>query len=126
MSVSPIFQDLIARDLPLASIFLDPNNPRFVGPNWQRIQDDKIDNDQVQEDARIKLIRDYGVEKLRMNMEVNGYLPIDRVIVRKFKDEKFVVLEGNRRICAARRPSYHTDLAELQCSTRLPLHQPSD
>jgi hypothetical protein len=48
------------------------------------------------------LIRDYGVEKLRMNMEVNGYLPIDRVIVRKFKDGKFAVLEGNRRICAGK------------------------
>ncbi|HUE00721.1 MAG TPA: hypothetical protein VMR62_14200 [Bryobacteraceae bacterium] len=48
------------------------------------------------------MIRDYGVDKLRMNMEVNGYLPIDRVIVRKFKEGKFVVLEGNRRICAAK------------------------
>jgi hypothetical protein len=102
MSIAPLFQDLIARELPLVSIFLDPNNPRFVGPNWQRVEDDKIDSEPVQEGARMVLIRDYGVEKLRMNMEVNGYLPIDRVIVRKFKDDKFVVLEGNRRICAAK------------------------
>lgn len=102
MPVSPIFQDLIPRDLPLESIFLDPNNPRFVGPNWQRVEDDKIDAESIQQSARMLLIRDYGVEKLRMNMEVNGYLPIDRVIVRKFKDDKFVVLEGNRRICAAK------------------------
>jgi len=101
MSIAPIFQDLVARDLPLESIFLDPNNPRFVGPNWQRIEDDQIDSESVQEKARRLLIAEYGVDKLRMNMEVNGYLPIDRVIVRKFKDSKFVVLEGNRRICAA-------------------------
>jgi len=37
-----------------------------------------------------------------MNMEVNGYLPIDRVIVREFSASKYVVLEGNRRICAAK------------------------
>lgn len=37
-----------------------------------------------------------------MNMEENGYLPIDRIIVREFKDGKYVVLEGNRRICAAK------------------------
>lgn len=102
MPVAPIFQDLIAREMPLTSIFLDPNNPRFVGPNWQRVEDDKIDSDPVQESARMLLIKNYGVEKLRMNMEVNGYLPIDRVIVREFKDGKFVVLEGNRRICAAK------------------------
>ena len=97
MPVAPIFQDLIARDVPLTSIFLDPNNPRFVGPSWQRIEDNDIDKEPVQENARMLLIKNYGVEKLRMNMEVNGYLPIDRVIVRKFKDDKFVVLEGNRR-----------------------------
>lgn len=102
MPISPIFQDLISRDLPLESIFLDPNNPRFVGPDWQRVEDDKIDTEPVQENARMRMVRDYGVDKLRMNMEVNGYLPIDRVIVRKFKEGKFVVLEGNRRICAAK------------------------
>lgn len=102
MPTSPIFQDLIPRDLPLGSIFLDPNNPRFVSTNWQRVQDDKIDTEAVQQNARMRLINEYGVEKLRMNMEVNGYLPIDRVIVRKFKEDKFVVLEGNRRIGAAK------------------------
>jgi hypothetical protein len=102
LAVSPIFQDLVPITLPLASIYLDPNNPRFVGPDSQEVQDDDIDNDAVQENARVLLIRDYGVEKLRMNMEINGYLPIDRVVVRKFKEDKFVVLEGNRRICAAK------------------------
>jgi hypothetical protein len=102
LPISPIFQDLVAQDLPLELIFLDPNNPRFVGPNWQRVEDDKIDTEPVQEGTRMLMIRDYGVDKLRMNMEVNGYLPIDRVIVRKFKEGKFVVLEGNRRICAAK------------------------
>ncbi len=86
MPVAPIFQDLIPRDLPLTSIFLDPNNPRFVGPNWQIVEDDDINKEPVQETARRLLIKNYGVEKLRMNMEVNGYLPIDRVIVRKFKE----------------------------------------
>lgn len=66
------------------------------------MQDDKIDTEAVQQNARMRLINEYGVEKLRMNMEVNGYLPIDRVIVRKFKEDKFVVLEGNRRIGAAK------------------------
>lgn len=102
MPAAPIFQDLVPITLPLTSIFLDPNNPRFVGPDSQQVQDADIDNETVQENARLLLIRDYGVEKLRMNMEVNGYLPMDRVVVRKLMEGKYVVLEGNRRICAAK------------------------
>ena len=36
------------------------------------------------------------------NIQINGFLPIDRVIVKKFAENKYVVLEGNRRICAAK------------------------
>jgi hypothetical protein len=102
MPGTAIYQDLEPLELPLASIFLDPNNPRFVGPNWQRIEDKDIDLEQIQENVRVQLVRSYGIDKLRMNMEVNGYLPIDRVVVRKFKPGRYVVLEGNRRICAAK------------------------
>ena len=98
----PIFQDLVPLTIPLTAIYLDPNNPRFTGPKSQTVADTDIDSEPVQENARILLVRDYGVEKLRMNMEVNGYLPMDRVVVRRFKTNKYVVLEGNRRICAAK------------------------
>jgi len=33
MPAAPIFQDLVPMTLSLTSIFLDPNNPRFVGPD---------------------------------------------------------------------------------------------
>jgi hypothetical protein len=93
---------LTPADVPLGNIFLDPNNPRFVTSNWEIIPDDKIDEANVQELARTRLINRFGIDKLRMNMEVNGFLPIDRVVVRQFKPDKYVVLEGNRRICAAK------------------------
>jgi hypothetical protein len=35
-------------------------------------------------------------------LEVNGFLPVDRVIVRRFSKDKCVVLEGNRLIYAAK------------------------
>jgi hypothetical protein len=89
-------------DIPLAAIFLDPNNPRFTESDWNYIPVDDWEKDDVQEVARRRLISDFDVEKLRMSMEVNGFLPIDRVIVKRFADEKYVVLEGNRRICAAK------------------------
>jgi len=104
MPATPIFQDLIAEDILLSDIYLDPNNPRFVTSDWQATPESDIRVDAVQEECRARLVRLYAVDKLKMSMEVNGYLPIDRVIVRRIKDDsgKFVVLEGNRRICAAK------------------------
>src|SRR3954451_2875597 len=97
-----LFKDLKTIAVPLERIYLDPNNPRFVGPNWVDVPDQEIDSEAVQEKTRLKLKEEHGVDKLRMSMEANGYLPIDRIIVREFKPDKFVVLEGNRRICAAK------------------------
>jgi hypothetical protein len=71
-----LFKDLTAISASLGSIYLDPNNPRFVGPNWIDITDEYIDSEPAQESTRFKLVQEYGVEKLRMSMEVNGYLPI--------------------------------------------------
>jgi hypothetical protein len=104
MPTSPVFHDLVSREISLFKIFLDPNNPRFVSSDWQIVPDSDITQEAVQEEARARLIRNYSVDKLKMSMEVNGYLPIDRVIVRRLPGElgDFVVLEGNRRVCAAK------------------------
>lgn len=102
MPAPPLIQDLHPIKNPLETIFLDPNNPRFVNSDWTPVPDADIDKHDIQESVQRRLVKDFEVEKLRMNMEVNGYLPIDRVIVREFQHGKFVVLEGNRRICAAK------------------------
>jgi hypothetical protein len=108
MTTYALTKELVPINLPLASIFLDPNNPRFVGPDFNYIPDGEIASEAVQHVARQRLINDFSVEKLQMNMEVNGYLPIDRIIVRKFDDSQYVILEGNRRICAAKLISKYT------------------
>lgn len=102
MTYYPLFKELEAIQIPLEDIYLDPNNPRFVGSKWDYVPNEEIDQPSKQEKAQEMLIEKFEVEKLRANMEVNGYLPIDRVIVRQFKMGKYVVLEGNRRICAAK------------------------
>jgi hypothetical protein len=102
MAIYPLRNELKENDLPLTKIYLDPNNPRFITKDSILIPDEEIPSDANQESARKKLIEEFGVNKLRQSMEVNGYLPIDRVIVREFAPDQFVVLEGNRRICAAK------------------------
>ncbi|MES1934558.1 ATPase [Salinisphaera shabanensis T35B1] len=102
MALLALSNQLQPSELSLEQIYLDPNNPRFVEANWDEIPQDQIADGDVQESTRRRMVRQFGVEKLKMNMEVNGYLPIDRVIVKEFEKDKFVVLEGNRRICAAK------------------------
>lgn len=42
-------------------------------------------------------------------MEANGFLPIDRVVLRSIGDGNFLVMEGNRRICAAKEITGYSD-----------------
>lgn len=102
MSMTPLHQDLSPIELQLANIYLDPNNPRFTEADWEYVPQSDWNKPEIQERAQRRLVSDFDVEKLRMSMEVNGFLPIDRVIVRKFEEGKYLVLEGNRRICAAK------------------------
>lgn len=102
MTTETLVTQLSPLELPLTQIYLDPNNPRFVTAQWEAIPDDQIDDSEVQDQTRRRLTRRFDVDKLRMNMEVNGYLTIDRVIVRQFKPNKYVVLEGkSAHMCSA-------------------------
>ena len=102
MALLSLSNQLQPDELPLDQIYLDPNNPRFVEANWDLIPIEDTADAEVQESTRRRMVRYFAVDKLKMNMEVNGYLPIDRVIVKEIADEKYIVLEGNRRICAAK------------------------
>ena len=84
----------------LEDLFLDPNIPRFVGSEWTYVPDDEAVETAAQTRATRRLIENHEVDKLRQIMEANGFLPIDRVVVRAVADGKYIVLEGNRRICA--------------------------
>jgi len=84
----------------LDQIFLDPNNPRF-SDNKIIIPENKISEDKIQEKT-LKRMQDFDTDSLVKNIENNGFLKIDRIIVRKIENEdsKYVVIEWNRRITA--------------------------
>lgn len=100
--MTAIYMNLSPIELPLSKLFLDPNNPRFTKDDSAFIPDQEVHLEQHQQNSRSILLRYFDVDKLRLSMEANGYLPIDRIIVRRISDEVYVVLEGNRRICAAK------------------------
>ena len=99
-----LVKSIVQIETHIDNLFLDPNNPRFISPEWNYISDDNIMNSSVQENIKGRLITGFGIEKLASNIRINGFLKIDRVVVKKINntEDKYVVLEGNRRICAAK------------------------
>jgi hypothetical protein len=102
MALAPLHDQLTPADIELSKIFLDPNNPRFVGLASEYVPDGAVTDEKVQERAKAILKKFFATDRVKMSMEVNGYLPIDRIIVRALEGGNFVVLEGNRRIAAAK------------------------
>lgn len=83
-------------------IYLDPNNPRFWTEKGTRIvPDKKISDEKIQAKAFMD-ISIFGVQELRDSILRNGFLPLDRIVVRPIAGypKKFVIVEGNRRFAA--------------------------
>lgn len=85
-------------------IFLDPNNPRFwAEKNTRDVPDTKIPDARVQSRAFEDISKPkHGIRELRDSILRNGFLPLDRIVVRPIEthDGKFVIVEGNRRFAA--------------------------
>lgn len=100
--VSTLDKELVSSTIALEKIYLDPNNPRFTSFKWDDISVDQISDSNIQKTTKDKLEKEFSINKLVDNIQINGFLPIDRIVVKQLNDEEYVVLEGNRRICAAK------------------------
>ena len=101
-NISTLNKELVDSEISIDDIFLDPNNPRFVSKNWNEIATSQIMDSSIQNVTKLKLQQEFAIDRLVENIKINGFLTIDRIIVKKISDNKYVVLEGNRRICAAK------------------------
>ena len=85
----------------------DPNNPRFA------VEDNELVNHAQSGDPGVirrtfkKMLegthgRDHDVQEVENSIISKGWQPIDAIFVRQFEKDpnKYVVLEGNRRVCA--------------------------
>jgi ParB-like chromosome segregation protein Spo0J len=94
--------ELQEQKVDLGRLKLDPNNPRFWAEGEKRYLDKRVSEDQIQERTLVN-IRKFGVDDLYDNILQNGFLPLDRIVVRELEDsENYVVVEGNRRLAALR------------------------
>ena len=96
--------ELTERTIRIVDLFLDPNNPRFWGLGSRRVFSDKRTMDDKVQSRVEQTIRGHGVTELQHSILRNGFLPLDRIVVRPISGSngKYVVVEGNRRLAALR------------------------
>lgn len=86
-------------------ILFDPNNPRFLDLRGEgrMVPEGRFTEPGVQEHAYDSM-KDprFEVRSLRRSIEQLGFLPVDRIVVRKLEDDRYVIVEGNRRLAAIR------------------------
>jgi len=104
-----LISDLLRPEkIQLEDILLDPNNPRFaaLGEDINIIPENRYHEMNVQKVAYERMKnRIFEVQELRDTIKTLGFLPVDRIVVRKWKGvkgniTKYVVIEGNRRVAA--------------------------
>jgi hypothetical protein len=110
---------LEARRLRINELLLDPNNPRFVQDLklGAPVPDEKVESQQPALLRRFTLADDedsednsttdtqfFSIKDLTDSMTQIGFVSIDRVVVRTLRGSgRYLVIEGNRRISAAKR-----------------------
>ena len=94
----------------IRNLLLDPNNPRFAQSfgATARVADDAVEGLQKQVLNRFRRNSPaesdgfFDIDDLWNSMSIIGFVPIDRIVVRKLADsDKYLVIEGNRRIATA-------------------------
>lgn len=89
--------------LPVQSLYLDPNNPRFADlqDRLQPITPDRVVEQGVQEKALARIMDDrFEVSQLKDSIRMIGFLTVDRLVVTALTEGRFLVIEGNRRLGA--------------------------
>jgi hypothetical protein len=89
---------------PIDRLLLDPNNYRFHDqPDFVMAEEARFHENSVQARA-CRRLREDGLIQLKNSILRNGFLPVERIVVREYPADasRFLVIEGNRRVAALR------------------------
>lgn len=93
---------LSSRKVSPQELFLDLRNPRFCGdrkaPSFH--PEHPIDDIRAQEITRRYLLRSQGASSLVESIQRLGFLSLDRIVVNRFSENRYIIVEGNRRVAA--------------------------
>ncbi len=103
MAINP---DLLKeKTLDIKDLLLDPNNPRFSKHHNEIIPFEKVADSDVQKvayDQMLSRANHFEIEELVAAIRTDGFIHVDKIFVQKVKD-KYLVIEGNRRISAIKK-----------------------
>lgn len=91
------------KELKYSELLFDPNNYRFQNsPDFVTADSSRFHEESVQQRAYLHLKQDDSLAQLKKSFITNGFIPIERIVVRPYTaaDGLYVVLEGNRRLAA--------------------------
>ena len=99
-----VHMDFEEKDLPISSLLLDPNNFRYQDESEFVTADERRFHEESVQDRAYRRLRRESLAELKKSILTNGFLPVERLVVRPYGDsgEKYVVVEGNRRLAALR------------------------
>jgi len=83
----------------LEQLYLDPNNPRLEIFGKEKITDARTVESRIQENC-LNQISGEDIKDLIESIKTCGFWTVDRVVLRPLGDNKYVVVEGNRRVAA--------------------------
>lgn len=95
----------IEQYIELEKLLLDPNNFRFQDiDDFVYADEARFHENSVQTRAYNRMKQSEGLTALKGSIIRNTYIPSEKIVVKKYSDdpERYLVLEGNRRISAAK------------------------
>jgi superfamily II DNA or RNA helicase len=106
---TPPSSDIQEVEVETKFLVLDPNNPRFLTQQEEKIPLEKcLDQDVVIKTHKQMTSADanafnFRINELKASIVTNGYRPVDRIFVRSIPNtDHYLVIEGNRRVTAIR------------------------
>ena len=83
----------------LDQVYLDPNNPRLEALKPEPTPDERLAEPGIQL-ACLERLRKFDIKGLAESIKTSGFCTLDRVVLRRLDEDKYIVVEGNRRVAA--------------------------
>lgn len=115
LSLSDVEKAVVSID----DIYLDIDNPRFYGVSgFELFNPNDVFSLENQEILRQYIVKKYGANEIVESILSVGFLPIDYIVLEKI-DERYIVVEGNRRIAAIKTILGDFNRKEIQISDEI-------
>ena len=91
------------KSVSIDQLYFDPNNYRLLNETrYSKVNDNNIIDELVQKRTFGILCgsKNENIKDLLESFRANGYLPVDQIQVKSLGNDKYLVLEGNRRTAA--------------------------